>query len=279
LCLATGGDDGLVRLWDPAFGEQWGILPPSGRADAVHALAFAADGRRLAVGSRNGQLEYWDARLQVWQDRRTFFEGPIGALGFLPEGGVLVAPVSQARWAGEPGRVLYWRPEAQGTVALPWPGGVCSLAVLDGVPLAALGDDRRVVEVWQWGPPRPRTLLRLANRPRGLALCPADGGRTLAVACGRAVECWDAEEGRRLWSARGHRGEVKAVAFTTDGRAVLSGGGDRIVRVWDAASGANRGGWDWQVGRILALAVSPDGMTAAAAGERAEVVVWDLGGA
>lgn len=40
-----------------------------------------------------------------------------------------------------------------------------------------------------------------------------------------------------LATFKGHRGEVKACAFTADGRRVLSGGGDDSWRIWDLASG------------------------------------------
>ncbi len=60
--LATGGHDRVVRLWDSQTGELVRTLrPPSqdiGLEGRIYALAFAPDGRHLAVA---GSLRYWDA--------------------------------------------------------------------------------------------------------------------------------------------------------------------------------------------------------------------------
>ena len=35
-----------------------------------------------------------------------------------------------------------------------------------------------------------------------------------------------------------HQGEVHSVAFSPDGKRIVSGAGDKLVKIWDAASGA-----------------------------------------
>jgi WD40 repeat protein len=65
--LATGGDDGAVRLWDvadPARARSLG-QPLAHAPDLVDAVAFAPDGRTLAVGhgpeaGGEGSVVLWD---------------------------------------------------------------------------------------------------------------------------------------------------------------------------------------------------------------------------
>jgi hypothetical protein len=61
--LASASEDGTVRLWDVARREEEGVLRPQGlRQPAwLHSLAFAPDGRTLAVGSgQQGVVVFWD---------------------------------------------------------------------------------------------------------------------------------------------------------------------------------------------------------------------------
>jgi hypothetical protein len=59
LALATGGTDGVVRLWDlTTTSEQ--LLELRGHEGTVSALAFAADGKTLASGGHDATVLVWD---------------------------------------------------------------------------------------------------------------------------------------------------------------------------------------------------------------------------
>jgi hypothetical protein len=55
--LATGSEDGPVRIWDPATGQQRAVL--TGHA-VVTAVAIAPDGTWLATAGRDGSVRIWD---------------------------------------------------------------------------------------------------------------------------------------------------------------------------------------------------------------------------
>ena len=56
--LASGSQDGVVRLWDPAGGQL--IRKLTGHSAPVMSLAFSPDGQRLASGS-------WDQTAMLWE--------------------------------------------------------------------------------------------------------------------------------------------------------------------------------------------------------------------
>jgi WD40 repeat protein len=61
--LASAGDDGTVRLWDPRTGRQQASL--TGHTGHVCAVAFSPDGSLLASAGDDGTLQLRDLAQQT----------------------------------------------------------------------------------------------------------------------------------------------------------------------------------------------------------------------
>lgn len=130
-------------------------------------------------------------------------------------------------------------------------------------------------------------LFDLRERPRhrvvgdaslgGKQLLRFDPTDTLVAACDRdgSLKLLDT----RNWQVRAilpSSSAVYGLAFTPDGRRLVSGGADGIVRIWDVYTGELLHAFEWHRKWVTCLAMSPDGTTVATGSEDSTIAVWDM---
>lgn len=75
---------------------------------------------------------------------------------------------------------------------------------------------------------------------------------------------------------RGHRGPVRALAWSKDGKRLASGGADRFIRIWNADTGECLRTLAGHAAGVFDVAFSPDGTRLASASADATVRVWEV---
>ncbi len=276
--LASGGDDGSVRVWDPATGEPRATL--AGPVGWVMAVAIAPDGTWLA-STDDWSVRVWDPAtgepratlggLHLRAQRRDIMRGrlgPVRAVAIAPDGTWLAS-------GSDEGSVRIWDPvtgELRGTLA--GRAGMTLAIAPDGTWLASADDDGSV-RIWDAASGEPRaTLAGHAGRVTAVAIAP-DGTWLASAGDDGSVQVWDAASGEPRATLAGHAGRVTAVAIAPDGTWLASAGDDGSVQVWDAASGEPRATLAGHAGRVTAVAIAPDGTWLASAGDDGSVQVWD----
>jgi WD40 repeat protein len=88
---------------------------------------------------------------------------------------------------------------------------------------------------------------------------------------------WDVESGALTESPlKGHRHMVSSVAYSPDGKYIVSGSWDCTLRLWDARSGQPIGvPFKGHTGAVLAVAYSPDGTQIVSGSWDCTVQLWD----
>jgi WD40 repeat protein len=169
--LATAGDDGVVKLWDPACGREVRTLC-DGHGDTA-CLAFAPAGGLLALG-HGRQVELWDVAGGGLRCTLEGHEGAVCSLAYSTDGGTLAS--GAADW-----RVKLWDP-ATGREKATLIGHLERVAALafspDGGLLASGGWDG-TVRLWHLATARELFALE-GHRGRVHTVAFAPDGRTLA---------------------------------------------------------------------------------------------------
>jgi Tol biopolymer transport system component len=104
-------------------------------------------------------------------------------------------------------------------------------------------------------------------------------GKWIAAGSDSDVKIWDAVTRRAARTFSGHSAQVRTVAFSPDGKSLVSGGNDRMVFIWDLAGnqpGRQLAGHNDQV---VSVAFSSDGKRVASASFDQSVIVWDVASA
>ncbi len=186
------------------------LLTLRGHSSPVRAVAFSANGKRLATASGDGTAKLWDA--ESGKELLTL-RGVVWGVAFSPDGKRL------ATASGEDGEGV-GRGEREGTADPARPLGPCSGRGL-----------------WpRWQEPRHRQSRRdgegvghggregTTDPARPVVLCMGVGvafsldGKRLATTSGDTAKVWDAENGKELLILPGHSSLVTDVAFSPDGK-------------------------------------------------------------
>lgn len=199
--IVTGSYDKTIKLWDIATGAETRTF--KGEGVAVNAVAYSPDGRFLASAMGNGTVQLWDtANGSFVRTLKGGHTGSVQSVAFSPDGRLLLT-------GGEDKTLKLWDLDTGG------------------------------VQITFSGHLRP--VRSIAFSPDG-ALA-ASGGWVYLIFGGEekvddnVVRIWDTATGGQIRTLAGHTGLVFSVAFSPDGRYILSGSRDGTLKLWDANDG------------------------------------------
>lgn len=271
--LASGGPDGVVRLWDLAAGKEIARYQEGDKR--AYIVAFSADGRLLAtIGSAEPSAI---VRLRDAATGRLLHQPAPPPLHVVH--GFALAPDGQtvALWTRE-NLVRLWKPTPMpASLSLVGHTGEAWAVAFspDSLTLASASDDH-TVKLWDPVVGKERTTLHgHTSLVSCLAFSP-DGSRLATGSYDQTVKLWNPQDGSLLATLEGHTHAIRDVAFSPSGRLLASTGKDKTVRLWDVGSGTLRTVLQGHTNGARCLAFSPDGRLLASGGHDQQIRIWDV---
>ncbi len=266
--IASGGDDGTLRLWDAATGQSLRVM--EGHKGSVRSTAFSPDGRHISSGGADGTLRLWDAATSqsLWViegHKRSVF-----SVDFSPDGRHVASGGADGTlrlWdaaTGQSLRVMEGHKGSVSSVAFSPDGRHIASGGIEGTLRlwdAATGQSLRVIEGQKdW-------VNSVAFSPDGRHIASGGDDGTLRL--------WDAATGQSLRVIEGHKDWIHRVAFSPDGRHIASGGNDGALRLWGAATGQCLRVIEGHKNMVLSVTFSPDSCHIASSGMDGTLRLWD----
>ncbi|HEV3084651.1 MAG TPA: sigma-70 family RNA polymerase sigma factor [Gemmataceae bacterium] len=296
--VATGGGEGIVRLWDRATAKEIRRLDAED-TNGIRSLCWSAGGNHLAAATGLLKVVVWEiatGRVRHHFKGRCVAFSPDGkslAIGDVPVEagvgqGIEVRDVATGKRAGSVFGAAHaigcvaWSPNGKLIASGNWkPHWRMSLETGSGrepnvganlIHLCEVASGR---ECRQFG--------GLEDNIHALAFSP--DGKTLASVPERGrpwkgipppVRLWEVATGKERARFAGHAGDIEAAAFSPDGNVLATGSMDTTVGLWDLATGKELWHCFGHQGPVYTVAFAPDGSSLVSGSMDTTALIWDL---
>jgi WD40 repeat protein len=212
--VAAGLENGVIQLWNVPLAEKTREFAYR-QGDRIFDLVFSKDSRSLFSGHGSGLVLWWDRNTPGNKPRQIFklnkdLDYTVQALALSPDQRTLVS-------AGRFNRLVLWNlanPKAR-PQRISFQGGQNDLiwSAAFGAPnLLATSDSRGFITLWDLGACKSSA----TNSPPSQPDIPVD------------IDCAIRDQ----WQGHGSTSSVRAIAFSADGRLLVSAGDDGRVVLW-----------------------------------------------
>jgi len=306
--LASGHEDGTIRLWDVASGKkvgQWqahekeisaiafrdqkGHLATAGEDKLIHVWDLASKKRLHSFKGHSDRIPSlswqsgsdvlisagWDTTARVWElpksDPLMLLNSHSDQVHFLAHS----SDGKQVAVADSDFAIHVWNDPQHGKVQFVLHGHTNEVRALafsrDGSRLASAGDDC-VVHLWDMNAGQ----LVAGPNPRARHGITLVAERQIVSTAGTTLQAWEQESAKPTWVPEGE--SILSIAASPDGKRLATGGQSPVVKIWDLAKQTLETTLNHTRGPIINLTFSADSQLLASASITDGLAwVWRMG--
>ncbi|OBT75575.1 hypothetical protein VF21_05831 [Pseudogymnoascus sp. 05NY08] len=291
--VVSSSDDCTVRIWDAVTAAPLQTL--KGHSRTVTSVAFSADGRQVVSGSNDSTVRLWDVAAGVLLQTLKSHSAAVASVAFSPNGRQVVSGSDDSivqLWDAAPGAPLetvnghsdfvssvVFSPDTRQVISCSYDNTVRLWDTATGVLLQTLKGHLSYVTSVAFSHNGRQVVsgsndstVRLWDAATGELLQTLKGH--VRVSSDSTVGLWDVVAGTPVYVHGGHL-RVTSVAFSHNGRQVVSGSNDSTVRLWDVVTGALLQTLDGHLSWVSAVAFSPNGRQIVSGSSDNTVRLWD----
>lgn len=267
--IATGGDDGVVRVWDARTGALLATMGERFKAP-VSRVVWSPEGTSLAASAiyPDTSMRLWDAVAGSPSALLPGHEPAISSIAFSPDGRTIAS--------GGSDREIHLIDVATRQVRrkLLAPNGTvrCVEFTADGHRLMSTG--WWTLDLWDLDK-EERTRSLSLREGANVGVMRPDGNLVAAGCADGTVQSWDLEPDAGMVRLKGQEGRTTA-AMSPDAKMLATGDGAGVVRFWDMREGVALASLKAHEARVRSLKFSPDGRLLATSGDDDRVRLWDV---
>lgn len=229
--LATGGEDGVVRVWDPNRGEERAVLLVGASRDWVSHLLWHRESGMLAAAAGKTVRMWTPLANSTFRQSAEIatHKTTVSALVWAPKGAGVISACHGGAWLWKVGKERPVRP-------FPYGGAPIALAVSPDGRYLASGNLDSSVHLWHieteqnWG---------ISGYPSKVRMVAFDvPNRYIVTVAGEDLVLWDAKkfEGSSGKLLKGHRGWIQGLACHPQASLVATVGEDGLLHLWEPPS-------------------------------------------